>query len=669
MRTSWLPLLLLAGLCATAPAAEPLSQVDVFVSGQDGYHTYRIPAVTTAADGSLVAFAEARKYNALDPGEAGNEIHLVSKRSSDGGRTWSAMKVIENAGPYWSAANPATVVDRQTGRAWVLYIRCKPNRGTDAARPGTDDAQLLARHSDDNGLTWSEPVDLTAVSRDMKDPQWHISVPGPGGMIQDGRGRLIAAAWRYTWGVFAIFSEDHGRTWQRGQAAPGGGESNENQLVELADGRLLMDYRHEGAGPHRWMVESRDGGRSWSQPRPGLPVTAVACAIKRFTLKSAGDDCNRILWSGPKGPGRNNLVVRVSYDEGRTFSTELPIAAGPAAYSDLTILQDKSAGVLWERGDYRYLTFTRMPKQFLAPYPHVSGSICYQVDPHWPQRPAGLPWGEMPGVAVDKEDHVWLFTRAKPSVQIYEAGGRFVRAWDPEIGTAHFIRFDVGGNVWLADVGKHVVTSFTPQGKLLKVLGTRGEPGADGTHLNMPTDVAVAPGGDVFVSDGYGNNRVVHFDKDGKFVNAWGRLGSGPGEFNVPHAIVIDSRGRLYVADRNNARIQVFDRDGKFLDQWCNLLVPWGLWIDKNDEIWACGSSPMPWGETDELLSCPPKDQVLMRFAPSGKLLQLWTFPKGTDGQEKPGDVNWLHGLAFDSQGNLYVTDIIGKRAQKFVRQ
>jgi sialidase-1 len=205
----------------------------------------------------------------------------------------------------------------------------------------------------------------------MKDPKWRITVTGPGGMIQDAKGRLVAGAWRYApFRDFAIFSEDHGRTWQRGQFVPGNLPGDENQLVELADGRILMDYRQNGNASHRWMTESRDGGRTWSEPRPGLPAVPVACAIKRFTLKSAGADCNRIIWTGPKGPGRSNLVVRISYDEGHTFPTELPIGAGPAAYSDLTILKDKSAGVLWERGDYRYITFTRLPKELLMPKPN-----------------------------------------------------------------------------------------------------------------------------------------------------------------------------------------------------------------------------------------------------------------------------------------------------------
>lgn len=303
-------------------------------------------------------------------------------------------------------------------------------------------------------------------------------------------------------------------------------------------------------------------------------------------------------------------------------------------------------------------------------YPHVNMTTWYKVDPSWPQRPQGIEWGQMPGVAVDADDNVWLYTRANPPVQVYDAHGKFLRSWGEDVvGKAHHIKIDRDGTIWLADIGNHVVMQFTPQGKLLKTLGTRGEPGDDETHLNQPTDMAVAPNGDVFVSDGYGNNRIVHFDKDGHFVKAWGRLGTGPGEFSLPHAIVMDSRGRLYVADRNNVRVQVFDQNGRFLDEWRNLLVPWGFWISKHDEIWVCGSSPQPWRPEDEALGCPPKDQVFMKFNPDGKLLQLWTVPKAEDGKEQPGECNWVHGIALDSHGNIYAGDIIGKRAQKFVRQ
>jgi sialidase-1 len=366
MKRYWFVVLLVAALAAPAWAESAPVHVNVFVSGQGGYCLYRIPALEVAPDGSLLAFAEARKYNANDPGDPNNEIDLVCKRSTDQGRTWSAMEVIEHAGEKWSSANPATVVDRQTNCVWLLYLRCKPGRGSDEARPGTDDCQVLARSSADNGRTWSAPLDMTAATRDMKDPKWRVTVIGPGGMIQDRTGRLVAAAWKYApFGVLAVYSEDHGRTWHRSEPVPCPW-GDENQVVELSDGRILMDFRQE-AGPKRWFSESRDGGHAWTKPRCGLPVTAVCCAIERYTLKSAGDDRDRIVWTGPKGPDRNNLVARISYDESRSFPTERLIAAEPAAYSDLAILKDKSVGVLWERGNYRNIAFTRLTREFLEP--------------------------------------------------------------------------------------------------------------------------------------------------------------------------------------------------------------------------------------------------------------------------------------------------------------
>jgi DNA-binding beta-propeller fold protein YncE len=215
------------------------------------------------------------------------------------------------------------------------------------------------------------------------------------------------------------------------------------------------------------------------------------------------------------------------------------------------------------------------------------------------------------------------------------------------------------------------VMKFTPEGRLLLELGTRDQPGCDAAHFNMPTDVAVTPAGDVFISDGYGNNRVAHFDKAGRFVKDWGKLGTAPGEFSIPHAIAVDSRGRLYVADRNNVRVQVFDQAGRLLDVWANVVTPWGLWVTDKDEVWVCGSSPEVWETAGKgnPLGCPPKDQVLMRFTPEGRLVQLWTVPKGEDGKEKPGELNWVHCIALDSHGDVYAGDIIGKRIQKFLRQ
>jgi sugar lactone lactonase YvrE len=301
-------------------------------------------------------------------------------------------------------------------------------------------------------------------------------------------------------------------------------------------------------------------------------------------------------------------------------------------------------------------------------YPRVNTTRTWTVDPKWPQKPADFVWGMMPGVAVDAKENVYVFTRSQPPVQVYSPDGKFLRGWGAKsIDSAHHIKIDHEANVWISDIGNHVVEKYTPEGKLLLTIGTKGKSGRDKDHLYMPTDMAITREGDVYVSDGYGNARVVQFDKYGKYVREWGELGHKPGQFSIPHAIAVDSKNRVYVADRNNARIQVFDPAGKFIEEWRDLIVPWGLCMTKNDELWACGSSPMQWRKEDTNLGVPPKDQIVMRFSKAGRLLQLFTVPKGIDGLERVGEVNWVHAIAVDSRGNIYLGDIKGKKAQKFV--
>ena len=366
MKSCW-SVLWLACVSSAAAAETYPAHSDVFISGSEGYFAFRIPAIETAPDGSLLAFAEARKYTLDDPGYGKQDIDLVLRRSTDRGKTWSPMQVIEDPGELWSAANPATVVDRQTGRVWLFYLRCKPERNTGTARPGTDDNQVLVRWSGDSGATWSEPTDLTLVSRNMDDAEWGSTVVGPGGAIQSRSGRLLAPAWKFQpFRVFTLYSDDHGGSWQRGELVPGSQGGDESQLVELTDGRILFDIR-QNSGPNRWMATSSDGGRTWTEPYVGNKVTPVACAIERLTSKAAGDERDRLLWTGPLGPDRKRLGLRVSYDEGRTFQNERLISEEPAACSDLTLLPDRTVGCLWERGDYRFITFTRFDLSWIEP--------------------------------------------------------------------------------------------------------------------------------------------------------------------------------------------------------------------------------------------------------------------------------------------------------------
>lgn len=301
-------------------------------------------------------------------------------------------------------------------------------------------------------------------------------------------------------------------------------------------------------------------------------------------------------------------------------------------------------------------------------YPKTNMAVGYRVDESWPARPLPAAWGGVSAVAVDSLDQVWIFNRGEIPVQAFSRDGKRIAAWGQGLFSGpHGLRLDRDGNLWVTDVQLHVVQRFTPKGELLLTLGTRGEPGEDERHFNRPTDVAPAPDGGIVITDGYVNNRLVHFDAAGRFVKSQGRLGSRPGEFSLPHAAVFDSRGRLYVCDRNNARIQVFERDGTFLAEWRNLVIPWGICVTRRDEILVCGTSPARWGQ-ERILGSPPSDQLVMKFTADGHMQELWAFPLGREGKERPGELNWLHGIAVDSHDDLYLGDIKGCRVQRFLR-
>ena len=278
-------------------------------------------------------------------------------------------------------------------------------------------------------------------------------------------------------------------------------------------------------------------------------------------------------------------------------------------------------------------------------------ALPYRVVEGWAKLPKGWNFGECSGVAVDRQDHVWVFNRGHHPVIEFDRDGTMVQTWpDVKVVSAHGIRVDPEGSVWAVDVKGHVVFKYDRQGRILMVLGRQGTPGNNDSKdgFNEPTGVTFAPNGDFFVTDGYVNSRVVKFNRDGEYLLHWGRKGSGDGEFNLVHDSTMDSRGRLYVADRTNQRVQVFDQQGRFLSKWTGIGAPWGLqYVRSEDAIYMCD------GLNNRVVKLNLEGQVLGVFGSYGKT---------------PGKFDYAHNIAIDSHGAIYVAEIKNWRVQKFVK-
>ncbi len=192
----------------------------------------------------------------------------------------------------------------------------------------------------------------------------------------------------------------------------------------------------------------------------------------------------------------------------------------------------------------------------------------YRVDASFPQQTDGLVWQATSAVAIDSRGNIYVFHRAKEPILKFDRSGKLLRAFGEGLFVSpHGMRIDDQDNLWVTDNANHTVVKLNTDGRVLLSLGVRDKAGDDTEHFDKPTDVAFAANGDFYVSDGYGNSRVVKFNREGKFLSTWGKKGTGPGEFNLPHAVQVDRLGHVYVADRENNRIQVFNDEGRYLRQ------------------------------------------------------------------------------------------------------
>ena len=303
----------------------------------------------------------------------------------------------------------------------------------------------------------------------------------------------------------------------------------------------------------------------------------------------------------------------------------------------------------------------------------------YRTVEGWAKMPEGRTWGATSAVDVAPDGRsIWVEERcgantcagsSLPAILQFDDAGRLTASFGAGMFVfPHGIHVDRGGNVWLTDArgrdGKgHQVFKFSPDGKLLLTLGKAGVAGEGPDVFNQPSDVVVAPGGEIFVADGHDENsnaRIVKFSKDGTFIKTWGKRGSAPGEFDTPHGLAFDARGRLFVADRGNNRIQIFDQEGKFLEEWKQFSRPSGVYIDAKDVLYVADS------ESNSKVNPGWKRGIRIGSARDGKVTAFIPDPEPdpekvvTSGSE---------GVAADARGNIYGAEVGPRALKRYVKK
>jgi DNA-binding beta-propeller fold protein YncE len=298
------------------------------------------------------------------------------------------------------------------------------------------------------------------------------------------------------------------------------------------------------------------------------------------------------------------------------------------------------------------------------------GRFSFQADADWAQLPPGFSWPEATAVATDSRDRVFVFNRGEHPVMVFDRDGRFLRSWGEGLFVRpHGVTIGPDNSVWCIDDTDHTCRKFTPDGKLLLTLGTRGKPSDTGAisidfrtirragpPFHYPTNLAISPIGELYVSDGYGNARVHRFTPEGRLLQSWGSPGSGPGQFHVPHGIAVDRNLTVYVADRENSRLQLFSADGDFIDEWTDLARPSQVAFDAAGNLyvaelgyragmWPGTSPPSPDATGGRVSIFDPERKLLARFG-------------GGENPTTPGDFFAPHDICIDTRGDVYVAEV-----------
>ncbi len=500
-----LPCVLLVSACLAHAAAPEFS--DVFTSGKEGYKSIRIPSVVVSKQGTVLAFAEGR---AVATDQAENDILL--RRSTDGGRTWGPLQVLHEDGKH-SLNNPTAVVERQGGRIFLMYQRIpghlkEHSRNTATGYEGTNIYSSLLITSDDDGVTWTRPLDVTRGTKRATNATTLATGPGIGIQLTRGahQGRIIMPFNEgpyYQWNNYAAFSDDRGATWKFGGNVPAAfvpdarlgtrSQINEVQMVELSDGSVRLSSRQFAGAKVRKTSISRDGGATWSPVAdvPELRDPSCNASILRYSFDD-GAGQGIVLHSGPDSTKRDSGTVHLSRDDGATWPVKRVLWPGGFAYSVLTKLGDGTVGCLFEADGYQRLVFARFPLSW------VTGADNAAVVPEgrtettgkfgwWPARHAAK-------IETTRAGGIELAFLGDSITQSWETQGRAV--WERFYGPRRAANYGFGGDstqhvLWRLDHGEF--DGLAPK-VIVLLIGTNNARHGDGTPDEIAAGVRAVLG-------------------------------------------------------------------------------------------------------------------------------------------------------------------------------